>query len=152
MRSPGIVKAKVTADRDASLGDRVVRFQINLLVFDRSPQALDEHIIPPISFAIHADGDAGFEKNAGEAGAGELAALIRIEDLRSAMTGESFIQHLDAELRFHGDRQPPSENPATKPVDDGGKIDETARHRDVCDVHGPDLVGSDDRSEEHTSE
>src|ERR1019366_411505 len=43
------------------------------------------------------------------------------------------------------DRQPPSENPAAEPIDDGGKIDEAARHRDVGDVRGPDLVGSDDR-------
>jgi hypothetical protein len=148
MRSAGIVKAEVTADRGAGLGDRVVGFQINLLVFGRSPQALDEHIVSPGSFAIHADGNAGFEKNISEAGAGELAALIRIEDVRPSVTGQSFIQRLDAELRFHGDRQPPGENPAAEPVDDGCQIDEAARHRDVRDVHGPDLVGSDDRQVE----
>ena len=145
MRSAGIVEVEVTANRSAGLGDCVVGLQINLLVFDRSPKALDEDIITPRSFAVHADGDAGFEKNAGEAGAGELAALIRIENVRPAVTGQSFIQRLDAELRFHGDRQPPSENPAAEPVDDGREIDEAARHRDVRDVHGPDLVGSDDR-------
>src|SRR5450830_449711 len=123
MRSPGIVKAKVTADRDASLGDRVVRFQINLLVFDRSPQALDEHIIPPRSFAIHADGDAGLEKNLGEAGAGEFAAFIRIKNVRPAVASHGFLQRLDAELRFHGDRQPPSENTTAESVDGNVPID-----------------------------
>ena len=87
MRSAGIVKAEVTADRNASLGDCVIGLQINLLVFDRSPKALDENIITPRSFAVHADGDAGFEKNASEAGAGELAALIRIENVWHAVTG-----------------------------------------------------------------
>ena len=88
MRSAGIVEAEVTADRCAGLGDCVVGLQINFFVFDRSPQALDEHIITPRSFAIHADGDAGPEKNSGEAGTGELAALIRIENVRLTDTAQ----------------------------------------------------------------
>src|SRR5664280_3586785 len=107
MRPAGIVEAEVAADRGAGLGDCVVSLQINLLVFDRSPQALDEYIVAPGGLAVHAYGDAGFEKNAGEAGAGELAALIRIEDVRPAVAGHGFLQRLDAEPRFHGDRQPP---------------------------------------------
>src|SRR3712207_7294500 len=52
-----------------------------------------------------------------------------------------------------------SEDLAAEPVDDGGEVDEAARHRHVGDVHRPDLVGPGDghvpeqvRSEEHTSE
>ena len=145
MRSAGIVEVEVTANRGAGLGDGVVGLQINLLVFDGFPKALDEHIVAPGSLAVHADGDPVFEKNAGEAGAGELAALIRVEDLWPAVTGQSFVQRLNAELDLHGDRQSPSEDPAAEPVDDGGEIDEAARHRDIRDVHRPDLVGSDDR-------
>src|SRR6202162_4545117 len=97
MRSAGIIKAEVTADCDTGLGDTVVGLQINLLCFDGPPKALDKNFIPPRSFAVHADGDARFEKNVGEAGAGELAALIGIENVRSAVAS----QCLDAELRFH---------------------------------------------------
>ena len=43
------------------------------------------------------------------------------------------------------DRHPPGQNPPAEPVDDGGQVDEAARHRDVGDVHGPDLVGAVDR-------
>src|SRR5450759_1824777 len=100
MRPAGIVEAEVTADRGTRLGDRVVCLQINFFVFDRSPQALDEDIVAPGALAVHADGDTGFEKNAGEAGAGELTALIRVEDFRAAVTGQGFIQRLDAEPRF----------------------------------------------------
>src|ERR1022692_2213467 len=110
MRSAGIVEAEVTADRGPRLGDRVVGFQINLLVFDRSPQALDEHIVAPGALAVHADGDTGFEKNPGEAGAGELAALIRIENVRPAVTGQGFIQRHDAEPLIAMDHKPASPN------------------------------------------
>ena len=68
MRSAGVVEAEVTADRGAGLGDRVVGFQINLLVFDRSPQALDEHIIQLSRFAEPAlmmRGDLGTAQRVG---------------------------------------------------------------------------------------
>src|SRR5215212_2789294 len=74
-----------------------------------------------------------------------LAALIGVEDLRPAVTGERFFQRPDTKRRLHGDRQPPGENPAAEPVDDRGEVDEAARHRDVGDVHRPDLVGPGDR-------
>src|SRR5208282_3407794 len=128
----------------ARLADAVVSVQIDLLVFDRSPDALDEDVVAPRALAIHADGDSVCDKHAGEGGAGELTSLIGVENLRCAVFGQRFLQRLDAELRLHGDREPPGQNPAAEPVDDGGEIDEAARHRDVGDVHRPDLVGTSD--------
>jgi hypothetical protein len=49
---------------------------------------------------------------------------------------------VDAKARFHRDRHAPTENTATEPVDDRGEIDEALGHRDVGDVHRPDLVGT----------
>jgi hypothetical protein len=72
--------------------------------------------------------------------AGELRALIGVEDLGPAMPGERFVQRLDAERRLHGDRQSPGQNPAAEPVDHRGEIDEAAGHGHVGDIHGPDLV------------
>ena len=57
------------------------------------------------------------------------------------MVAERFLQGLDAEVRRQRDRQPPAQDLPAEPVDDGGQVDETARHRDVGDVHGPDLIG-----------
>jgi len=37
------------------------------------------------------------------------------------------------------------ENPSAKPVYDGAEIDEAASHRNIGQVHRPDLVGSGDR-------
>src|SRR5664280_3895171 len=79
----------------------------NLLVFNAAPQPLDEHVVPPGALAVHADGDPVFDQNASECRAGELAALIRVEDIRLAVTSQSVFKRLDAECRFHRDRQPP---------------------------------------------
>src|SRR3954468_23650251 len=145
MRSAGVVEAEIPADRGASLGDRVVSSEVDLLVLDRSPEPLDEDVVAPGTLAVHADGDPVPGQHTGEGPAGELAALIGVEDLRPAVAGQGLFQRLGAERRLHGDRQPPAENPTAEPVDDRGEVDEPARHRNVGDVHGPDLVGPGDR-------
>ena len=85
---------EVTADRSAGLADAVVGSQIHLLVFDATPQALDEHVVPPSPFAVHADRNAVVGEHASERRAVELAALIRIEDLRFAVASESTLSRL----------------------------------------------------------
>jgi hypothetical protein len=85
MRPAAIVKVEVTSDRCAGLGRGVVGFEIDLLVFDAAPQPRDEDVVPPGALAVHADGDPIFDQHASECRAGELAALIRVEDLRLAV-------------------------------------------------------------------
>jgi hypothetical protein len=50
-----ILEVEIVADRCARLADAVVGPQIYLLVFDAAPQPLDEHVVPPCVFAVHAD-------------------------------------------------------------------------------------------------
>src|SRR3979411_2710940 len=107
MRSTAIVEIEISADRVSCLADAFVGPQIHLLVFDAAPQPLDEHVVPPGAFAVHADGDAVAGEQAGEGRAGELRALVRVEYLRLAVTSQGILQGLDAEGRFHRDRQPP---------------------------------------------
>src|SRR6266705_2622757 len=58
MRSSSVVKVEIPADQISRLGDGFVGSQIDLLVFDAFPQPLNEHVVPPGPFAVHADGDA----------------------------------------------------------------------------------------------
>src|SRR3954454_15976264 len=143
MRSAGVVKAEVTGERIPRLRYCVVGPQVYFFIFDGSPESLHEHIVAPCAPAIHADSDGLVDQLAGECGTGELAALVGIEDLRLAMASQGLLDRLDAEL--HRDRQPPGQNPPAEPVDDGGEIDKTARHGNVGQIHGPDLVGARDR-------
>ena len=93
-----IIKVQVAADRSAGVADAFVGPQIHLLVFNAAPQPLDEHVVPPSALAVHADRDPVFDQHAGERRAGELAALIRVEDLRLAKAGESVIKRLAGSL------------------------------------------------------
>src|ERR1700733_3021161 len=110
-----IIKVPVAADQSAGVADAFVGPQIHLLVFDAAPKPLDEHVVPPSALAVHADGDPVFDQHASKRRAGELAALIRVEDLRLAMAGESALS-LDAECRLHRDRHAPRQHATAEPV------------------------------------
>ena len=85
MRTLSIVEVEIATQRGASLRDRVVGFEIHLLVFHGFPEPLDENVVAPGALTVHADGNPVREQDAGERLAGELAALVGVEDLRPAM-------------------------------------------------------------------
>ena len=59
--------------------------QIDSLVFERAPQPLDEDVVQATAPAVHRNTDTGRLQAPGEGEAGELAALIGVENLRLAM-------------------------------------------------------------------
>ena len=69
------------------------------LTLRHSPQTLNI-----VALAIHADGDGVFDQHTRKGRAGELAALVRVEDVRFAVACESVLKVLDAECRLHRDR------------------------------------------------
>ena len=92
--------------------------QVDPLVLQRLPEALDEDVVAPGPFAIHTELAAlGFDR-LDEIGGRELAALIGVDDLRPPVTGESLFEHLDGMARFQGDSDLGSQHLTTDPVDD----------------------------------
>lgn len=75
MRSPAVVEGEIPADRGARVGHAGIGAQLDLLVFDRFPDALDEDVVAPGALAVHADLDARADQQGGELAAGELRAL-----------------------------------------------------------------------------
>src|SRR5258708_35842193 len=144
MWSTVIVKVEIAANRSTRLADAVVSPQIDLFVFDAAPQPLDEHVIPPGPLAVHADRDGVVGEHAGERCAGELRTLVCVEDFWLAVLLQGVVQRLDAECCFHRDRYAPRQNPAACPVEHDGEVDVAACHRDVRDVHRPNLVRARD--------
>ena len=69
-----VVEVQIPAERCAGLGDAVIGLEIDFLVFDRAPEPFDEDVVAPGAFAVHADRDSVVGQQAGEGGAGELAA------------------------------------------------------------------------------
>jgi hypothetical protein len=72
--------------------------QIDFFVFDALPEPFHEDVIPPAPLAIHADLYAmGFQKTS-KLEAGELAALIGVEDVRFAIPVDRLLDRFQAEV------------------------------------------------------
>src|SRR5262245_15484842 len=97
MRAPGVVKRKPCRDTTVCLAPVGVALQVDVLVLERAPQPFDEHIVHPPAASIHRDAHAGSHQRAGEGGAGELAALVGVEDLWPTKARERLLQRREAE-------------------------------------------------------
>ena len=111
--------------------DRLIGVQIDLLVFDALPESFHEHVVPPTPFPVHADLDAVVGQESRELLAGELAALIGIEDLGLARLCERLLDRVQTEIGRERVGESPGQHPATGPVEHGEQIDEAPCHRNV---------------------
>src|ERR1700693_4236759 len=91
MRPFAVIEVQIPPERSTCLADTVIGVQIDLLIFDRTPQPLDKDIVAPRTATIHADRDRVLQQQSGERGAGELAALVGIKDLRSAVPSQRLL-------------------------------------------------------------
>ena len=111
MRSFAVVKLQIHLQALLGFIHRAISIQIYVLIFDRSPEPFDKNIIAPTALAIHADFNSiGFEK-ACKFGAGKLAALVGVKDIRTAIKRYSFLQCFYTEIRGQRVRKPPGKNP-----------------------------------------
>src|SRR5260370_28353515 len=62
-------------------------------------RSLNEHVVPPSPFAVHADGDAIAGEQASERCAGELRTLVGVEDFRRSVHWRS--EEHTSELQSH---------------------------------------------------
>jgi len=75
MWASAIVKGQIAADASAGLGHCFIGVEVDFLVFDRTPEPLDEDVVPPRTLAIHRDGDFRLLRHRREVHRGELRAL-----------------------------------------------------------------------------
>ena len=137
-----VVELKIAGQPCAERGGGVVRMEIHILVFDAAPKTLDEHVVDPAAFAIHADGHRMGLEHRRKRLRRELGALVRIEDLRRSVAGERILEGLDTKVDVEGVRPPPGQDAARLPIHDGHQIHEPVRHRDVADIGRPHLIWS----------
>lgn len=136
MRSSAVIKAQIAPDGGAGFLNVGVDVQVNLFVFDGPPQALDEDVVAPRPFAIHADLVLPARQSLDEVGQDELAALYRVEYLGLAVLRQRPLYGLDTEAGDQRARHPPGQHTPSKPVQNVGQVDEAPRHRNVDDVRG----------------
>src|ERR1700676_3646339 len=74
-----VVEPQPAADALTRFGDRTIRLDIHLLIFQTAPQPLNENVVQKSPFAVHADPHALARELAQKRSAGELYALIGVE-------------------------------------------------------------------------
>lgn len=91
-----VVVVQVLRQALITIGSARVFLEIDFLVFHRSPQSLDHHVVDRPPFAVHADCHILAAQQRRELAAGELASLVRVEDLRLSLP-KRILQRFDAE-------------------------------------------------------
>jgi len=81
VRALVIVETEPGANTGLGFGHCQISVKVDLLVFEAAPQPLDKDVVHAPAVAVHADHDPVPFQGAGKVVAGELAALIGIEDL-----------------------------------------------------------------------
>ena len=145
MRPCLVVERQVPPHSLTGGADAVIGPQIHFLIFDAPPQPFHEYVIPPAAGAVHTDLDAMVFQESRELLAGELAALVRVEDVRRAIAGQGLLDRLHAEVGRQRVGQPPRQHAATRPVHHREERHKAPRHRKVRDIRRPHLIGSGDR-------
>ena len=80
--------------------------------------SLDENVVHPPALVIHGDANTRVPKNVREPRAGELAALVGVEDPRQPVARQGLLQGFDAEVGVQGVRHPPGQDLPRRPVHD----------------------------------
>jgi hypothetical protein len=79
MRPIAVVPVDVLADVGPRFAHAGVGPQVHPLVFDRAPDPLDEHVIPPGAAAVHGELGARVLDRIDKVLGGELAALVGVD-------------------------------------------------------------------------
>ena len=70
--------------------------------------------------------------------------MLHVEYLGRAVTCQRLLHSFYAEVDLQRDRHSPCQDTPGEPIQHGSQVDEAPRHRNVGDVHRPDLIGPDD--------
>ena len=134
-----IIEQEVVAQAPHGLFDAIILVEIHLLVFQRTPQALDENVVESPPSAVHTDGHAMSFQDADKGLGRELGTLIRVEYLRLG-NAQGMVQPLYAEFYVQGDRDCPSYDVTAEPIQNRHEVDKATPHAYVSDIRCPYLV------------
>ncbi len=96
----GIVEADPLTDDPFGLEAVRQLVQVDRFIFERAPQPLDEDVVHAAAPTVHGDRHIRVLEDTGEVEAGELAALVGVEDLRLAASASDWFWEMDENLRF----------------------------------------------------
>ncbi len=142
VRSDGVVEADPACQPGTQRRACLKGVDVHALIFQGSPQQLDENIVHPAAAAVHADAHAGGLQASGETGAGELTPLVCVEDFQRPEFHQGLRQCLNAKIDLDRVGKPPGQNTARCPIHDCHQIQKAAAHRQIRNISTPKLVGA----------
>jgi hypothetical protein len=104
------VPPQESGQADFSLPAIAVGMQVHLLVFDRAPQPLHQGVVVAALPSRPTDPDPLSLQAAHKVGGGELAPLIRVEDLWLTATSQRHFQGVQTEFRVKAVGELPAEH------------------------------------------
>ena len=102
VRAPGVVKRDPVFEPLTDLAAGFEGVQIDAFIFQGSPQPFNHDVVPTAPLAVHGDANVRLFKDVGELIAGELAALVGVENLGFAKAGQGLFERIHAEIGVHG--------------------------------------------------
>src|SRR5215475_1437889 len=112
-----IIKIEIVANSRQERRYVLVSLDVNIFVLERPPEAFDKDIVKDPSTAIHTDQDAGSLQPPGKFAAGELRALITVENLWS-LNPQRVFERDQTKVDFQGVGDLPAQDISAVPVDD----------------------------------
>ena len=116
------------------------RVKVDVFPFDRAPESFDEGIVGRAAPAIAADAAAGGQQGLLVGEAGELAALVGIEDVRGRGVAQRVGQSLQAKAEVECVGELPAGHIARGPIHYSSQIQEAFGNGHVSDVGASALV------------
>jgi len=146
MRPLAVVELEVLRQADDQLTEVRIAPEIDVLVLHCPPETFDEDVVERATPTVHADGHALALQDARERVGRELGTLVAVEDLRTAVEPQGFLERIDTEAGVHRVADPPTQHLAAVPVQDRDQVGEAPSQPDVGDVAAPHLIGPGDRN------
>ena len=140
MKPSAVIEVHIALDASAELRQGNVVLKLDVLVFQRPPEAFHLGVVAAPAASVHADGDSELLQFVRELPAGELTSLIRIEYFRHAVSAHRELERLDAMERVHRVHDAVRHVLAAVKVHDGDHERPVPGDRRVSDVRRPDLV------------
>jgi len=139
VESLALIETKISSQTLNRLRHGLVVVQINLFVFDASPEPFNEDVVQCAAATVHADLDLALFENSCKSIARELRALISVEDLWATQLKGS-IERAQAKVVLHRRGNLPTEHIARVPINDRDQVDEAGMQTNLCDIRAPDLI------------
>ena len=144
VRTTVVVILDVIPDTLSQTRNITLWIDVDILSLDGTPEALYPDVVLAASTAIHTDLDAEFLTGGQPQMARVLAALVGIDNLRHTMSLHGHSEHLDAVLLVKRVVQPPGHDRTAVDIYYCREVHEAVRHRYICNVDTPDLIGTAD--------